>query len=181
MRRGAGAHQLEVSFLFLLLPFLERRIIRTRLPPVAPFLHCRFLLYQRKFVIVERGWSVWRARLCLLCNYCWHSSCRRKPSQESQQEVTLPQNTEASAPNTPTSLNTDELPLATRMPTTITQETEASKPHAPSTLDTDELPLAEKKPAAKKRSNRRKAGANEAPLKERKQQKASMFEDKSNF
>ena len=109
------------------------------------------------------------------------TSHRRKPSQESKQEVTLPQNTEASAPHTPTTLTSDELPLTTRMPTTITQETEVSTPHAPTTLDTDELPLTEKKPAAKKRSHRRKAGANDAPLKKRKQQKASMFEDKTNF
>ena len=73
-------------------------------------------------------------------------SHRRKPSQESQQVVTLPQNTEASAPHTPTTLNTDELPLT------------------------------EKKPAAKKRSHRRKAGANDAPLKKRKQQ-----QEKTNF
>ena len=104
-------------------------------------------------------------------------SHRRKPSQE----VTLPQNKEASAPHTPTTLNTDELPLTTRMPATITQETEVSTSHTPTTLDTDEPPLAEKKPAAKKRSHRRKAGANDAPLKRRKQQKATIFDDKTNF
>ena len=103
-------------------------------------------------------------------------SHRRKPSQESKQEVILPQNTEASAPHTPTSLNTDELPLTTRMPTTIPQETEATTPYAPTTLDTNELPLAEKKPPPKKRSHRRKAGANDAPLKKRKQQ-----QEKTNF
>ena len=97
---------------------------------------------------------------------------RRKPSQE----VILPQNTEASAPHTRTSLNTDELRLATRMPTTIPQETEMSTPHTPTTLNTEELPLAEKKPAAKKRSHRRKAGANDTPLKKRKQQ-----QEKTNF
>ena len=78
-------------------------------------------------------------------------SHQRKPSQESQEEVTLPQDTEASAP------------------------------HATTTLDTDELTLTDKKPAAKKRSHRRKAGANDVPLKKRKQQKATMLEDKTNF
>ena len=78
-------------------------------------------------------------------------SHRRKPSQESQEELTLPQDTEPSAP------------------------------HAPTTLDTGELSLAEKKPAAKKRSHRRKAGANDVPVKKRKQQKATIFEDKTNF
>ena len=97
------------------------------------------------------------------------------------QEVTVPHDTEASAPHTPTTLPTDELPLTSRMATTITQETEATTPHAPTTLDTDELPLTEKKPAAKKRSDRRKAGANDLPLKQRKQQKPTMFEDKTNF
>ena len=78
-------------------------------------------------------------------------SHQRKPSQESQEEVTLPQDTEPSAP------------------------------HASTTLDTDELTLTDKKPAAKKRSHRRKAGANDVPLKKRTQQKATMFEDKTNF
>ena len=59
---------------------------------------------------------------------------------------------------------------------------------AETTLDSDELPLAEMKPAAKKRSQRRKPTAEDVPLKKKKQQvrsgkeqKASMFEDKSNF
>ena len=76
MRRGAGAHQLEVSFIskhgcFLLLPFHERHSIRTRLSPVPSFLRCRFLLWQRKLFIVERGWSMWRARFGILrhCNF----------------------------------------------------------------------------------------------------------------
>ncbi len=76
----------------------------------------------------------------------------RKPSQESQQEVTVPQNPEASAPQ------------------------------APSTLDPNELPLADKKAAAKKRSHKRKACVNDgltANLKKKKQWKANMFEDKT--
>ena len=64
---------------------------------------------------------------------------------------------------------------------TIQQDTEASAPQAPTTLGTDELTLADKKPAVKKRIHRRKAGANDVPLKQRKQQKATTFEDKTNF
>ena len=64
---------------------------------------------------------------------------------------------------------------------TLPHETEASAPQAPTTLGTGELTLADKKPAAKKRSHRRKAGANDVPLKQRKQQKVTMFEDKTNF
>ena len=74
------------------------------------------------------------------------TSHRRKPPQESQQEVTMPQNTEASAPHTSTTLTSDELPPTTRIPTTITQETEVTTPHAPTTLDTNELPLTTRMP-----------------------------------
>ena len=41
------------------------------------------------------------------------------------------------------------------------QDPEACAPHAPATLGTDELTLADKKAAAKKRSQKRNAGANE--------------------
>ena len=64
---------------------------------------------------------------------------------------------------------------------TLPQDTEASAPHTSTTLGTDELTLTDKKSAAKKRSHRRKAGANDVPLKQRKQQKLTMFEDKTNF
>ncbi len=104
-------------------------------------------------------------------------SHRRKPSQE----VKVPHNKEASAPHTTTTLNTDELPLTTRMPATITQERELSTSHTPTTLDTYEPPLAEKKPAAKKRSHRRKAAAIDVPPKQIKQQKTARFEEKTNF
>ena len=76
MRRGAGANQLEVSFIldhgyFLLLPLLERHIISTCLPSVTPFLRCRFLICQNWLVSAERGWSMWCARLFVLrqCNF----------------------------------------------------------------------------------------------------------------
>ncbi len=59
---------------------------------------------------------------------------------------------------------------------------------AETTLDTDELPPAVMKPTAKKRSQRRKPSADDVPLKKKKrqvpsgkEQKASVFEDKSNF
>ena len=63
----------------------------------------------------------------------------------------------------------------------VPQDTEASAPHTPSMLGTDALTLADKKQPAKKRSHRRKAGAIDVPLKQRKQQKATIFEDKTNF
>ena len=63
----------------------------------------------------------------------------------------------------------------------LPQDTKASAPHTSTTLGTDALTLEDKKPASKKRSQRRKAGANDMPLKQRKQQNASMFEDKTNF
>ena len=64
---------------------------------------------------------------------------------------------------------------------TLPHDTEASAPQAPTTLGTGEHTLADKKPAAKKRSQSRKAGANDVPLKQRKQQKAIKSEDKTNF
>ena len=67
------------------------------------------------------------------------------------------------------------------MATTMPQDTKASAPQASTTLDTDDLNQTDKKPAAKKRSHRRKASPNDVPLKQRKQQKATMFEDKTNF
>ena len=70
----------------------------------------------------------------------------RKPSKQ----VTLPQDLETRKPS---------------QEVTLPHDTEASPP---TTLDTDELPLAEKKPAAKKRSHRRKPSANVGNLKKRK-------------
>ena len=61
------------------------------------------------------------------------------------------------------------------------QDTEASATQAPTTLANAELTLPDKKPAAKKRSHMRKVGANDVPLKQRKQPKACRFEDKTNF
>ena len=70
---------------------------------------------------------------------------------------------------------------------TAKKRSQRRKP-AETTLDTDELPLAEMKPTAKKRSHRHKPSADDVPLKKKKQQgpsgkeqKASVFEDKTNF
>ena len=76
-------------------------------------------------------------------------SHRRKPSQESQQEVSVPQDPEASAPQ------------------------------APSTLDTNELPLADKKAAAKKKSHKRKVCAIDGEKQQGKAPRTLKFEDKT--
>ena len=102
-------------------------------------------------------------------------SKRRKPSKE----VTVPQDTEANA--------------LTKLETVVDKKPTAKKRSqrrklAETTLDTDELPLAAMKPAAKKRTHRHKPSADDVPLKKKKrqvpsgkEQKASVFEDKSNF
>ena len=111
----------------------------------------------------------------------------RKPSQEVtlpqdsearklSQEVTVPEDTEANA-LTKLEIVPDKKPAAKK-------RSQRHKP-AETTLDADQLPLADKKQIAKKR---RKPSADDVSLKKKKQQvpsskqqKPSVFEDKTNF
>ena len=94
---------------------------------------------------------------------------------------TLAQPKEKEAASSPSAVINSSRRRKTSQDATLPHDTEASAPQAPTTLGTGEHTRADKKPAAKKRSHMRKAGANDVPLKQRKQQKAIKSEDKTNF
>ncbi len=94
---------------------------------------------------------------------------------------TLAQPKEKEAASSPSAVINSSRRRKTSQDATLPHDTEASAPQHPTTPGTDELTLPDKKPAAKKRSHMRKAGAIDVPLKKSKQQRATTFEDKTNF